>query len=88
MTIKVEVIGPNPPCKRCKKAEENAHKAAEKLNLEGIDVIVTKVDVMSHEIMDRYGIMLTPGIAVNGILKLQGKLPDKGVIERLIRKSI
>ena len=88
MTIYVEVIGPNPPCKRCKKAEENAHKAADILRSEGFDITVTKRDVMSPEIMDKYGIMMTPGITVNGVLKLQGKLPDKGVIERLIRKTI
>jgi hypothetical protein len=88
MTIKVEVIGPNPPCARCKKTEENTRKAAAKLNTEGLDVKVTKVDVMSPEIMSKYGIMLTPGIAVNGILKLQGKLPDPGVVERLIRDAI
>jgi len=88
MTINVEVIGPNPPCIRCKKAEENAHKAADILRSEGFDITVTKRDVMSPEIMDKYGIMMTPGIAVNGVLKLQGKLPDKGVIERLIRETI
>ena len=88
MTIKVEVIGPNPPCKRCKQAEENACKAAEKLRSEGFDVSVSKVDVMSPEVMDKYGIMLTPGLAVNGVLKLQGKLPDKGVIERLVKETL
>ncbi len=88
MKINVEVIGPNPPCKRCKKAEENTHKAADILRSEGFDITVTKRDVMSPEIMDKYGIMMTPGIAVNGVLKLQGKLPDKGVIERLIRETI
>ena len=88
MTIKVEVIGPNPSCARCKKTEENTRKAAAKLNAEGLDVKVSKVDVMSPEIMSKYGIMLTPGIAVNGILKLQGKLPDPGVVERLIRDAI
>jgi len=76
MTINVEVI------------EENAHKAADILRSEGFDITVTKRDVMSPEIMDKYGIMMTPGIAVNGVLKLQGKLPDKGVIERLIRETI
>ena len=70
MIIKVEVIGPNPACARCKKTEENARKAAEKLKAEGHDIEVTKVDVMS------------------GVLKLQGKLPDPGVVERLIRDAI
>jgi small redox-active disulfide protein 2 len=88
MIIKVEVIGPDPACARCKKTEENARKAAEKLKAEGHDIEVTKVDVMSPETMAKYGIMLTPGVAVNGVLKLQGKLPDPGVVERLIRDAI
>ena len=70
------------------KTEENAKKAAEKLKAEGYEIEVTKVNVMSPETMSKYGIMMTPGVAVNGVLKLQGKLPDPGVIERLIRDAI
>ena len=76
MTVKVE------------KAKENANKVAEKLRSEGIEIQVTKLDVMAKETMDRFGIVRTPGLAINGILKIMGKLPDPGVIERLVRKEL
>ena len=86
--IQVDVIGPNPPCPRCKKTEENAKKAADKLREEGFRVEVSKLDVMAQETVSRYGVVRTPAVAVNGVIKIMGKLPDPGVIERLIRKEL
>jgi len=88
MTVKVEIIGVEPACTRCKKTKENADKVAEKLKTEGIEVQVTKLDVMAKETMDRFGIVRTPGLAINGTMKIMGKLPDPGVIERLVRKEL
>lgn len=88
MEIKVEVIGVSPPCPRCKKTEENAKKAAEKLATEGIKVEIAKLNVAAKETISKYGVIASPAIAVNGVVKIMGKVPDAGVIERLIRKSI
>lgn len=88
MAIKVEVIGVSPPCPRCKKTEENAKKAAEKLATEGITVEITKLNVAAQETISKYGLIASPAIAVNGVVKIMGKVPDVGVIERLMRKSI
>ena len=88
MSIRVEVIGIEPPCKRCKEAYENVLKAAESLRAEGVVVEVTKLDAMADETAERYGLVLTPTIVVNGVVKILGKVPDPGVIVRLIRKEI
>ena len=88
MIVKVEIIGVKPACPRCKKTEENADKAAEKLRSEGIEIQVTKLDVMAKETMERFGIVRTPGLAINGTMKIMGKVPDPGVIERLVRKEL
>lgn len=88
MTTKVEIIGVEPACYRCKQTKENVEKAAKTLADEGIQVEVTKLNVMSKETLDRFGIVRTPGLAVNGIIKIMGKVPDPGVIERLIRKEL
>lgn len=88
MDLKVEVIGVSPPCPRCKKTEENARKAAEKLSAEGIKVEIAKLNVAAKETISKYGVITPPAIAVNGVVKIMGKVPDPGVIERLIRKSI
>lgn len=86
--MRVEVIGVSPPCPRCKKTEENSRKAASKLTEEGTDVLVTKLDVSSKETVVKYGILRSPAIAINDIVKIMGKVPDVGVIERLLRAAL
>ena len=88
MIVKVEIIGVEPTCPRCKQTKENTEKVAARLKAEGIEIQVTKLDVMAKETMERFGIVRTPGLAINGIMKIMGKLPDTGVIERLIRKEL
>jgi hypothetical protein len=77
-----------PPCKRCKKLEENALRAAEKLKVEGIMVEIIKRDVMADEITEKYGILMSPALVVNGVVKYNVKLPDHRVIERIIREAL
>lgn len=85
--IKVEVIGVDPPCARCKKTEENAKKAASKIQSENVKVEVAKITAAAKETIAKYGIVVPPAIAINGVLKLMGKELDAGVIERLLRKE-
>ncbi|MBS7619171.1 thioredoxin family protein [Candidatus Bathyarchaeota archaeon] len=86
--LKVEVIGVNPPCIRCRQTEENAKKAAKKLEAEGIKVDVVKLDISSEETISKYGVLMSPAIAVNGVVKMMGKVLDPGVIERILRKEL
>jgi len=85
--LKVEVIGVSPPCHRCKKTEENAKKAVKKLNEEGFKVEINKLDITAKETISKYGLVMSPAIAVNGVVKIMGKVPDVGVIERLLRRE-
>jgi len=86
--VKVDVIGVNPPCPRCKKTEDNARKAAAKLSEEGIKVDVAKLDITAKETIAKYGVLMSPAIAINGVVKVMGKVPDVGVIEKLLRKEL
>ena len=88
MVIKVECIGVNPSCLNCKRAEINALKAAEKLKIEGVDVVVEKLDIMSPELINKYGLLMSPAIAVNGVLKSNGKVPEVRVIEEFIEGAL
>jgi small redox-active disulfide protein 2 len=88
MNLKVEVIGVSPPCPRCKKTEENARKAVAKLDAEGVKVEIFKLDVTAKETISKYGVLASPAIAINGVVKIMGKVPDIGVIERLLRASV
>jgi len=88
MAIQVEIIGVEPPCFRCKETKENADKAAAALRKDGYEVIVTKLNVMDKSTMNKYGVVRTPALAINGVIKIMGKVPDPGVIERIIRKEL
>jgi len=64
---RVEVLGPG--CVKCQKVAENAKLAATEA---GVEIDLSKVEDM-FEIMAR-GCNRTPGIIVDGQLKLQGRV--------------
>jgi len=86
--IKIEVIGVSPPCSGCKKTEENAKEASSKLIKEGVKVEVVKLNITAKETISKYGVLMSPAIAINGVVKIMGKIPDTHVIERLLREAL
>ena len=85
--VKVEVIGPEPPCVRCQAAKKAVEKVAEKLKQSGIKVEIQKANVMSKEIVGKYGVLVSPAIAINNTVKIMGRVPSEGEIEKLIRET-
>ena len=83
----VEVMGPNPPCHRCTAVKENVEAAARKLSAEGIEVDIKKVNIISREVIGKYGLLLSPALAVNGVVKTIGRIPDKEDIEAMLREA-
>ncbi len=49
---------------------------------------VEKLDIMSPDLIDKYGLLMSPSMAVNGVLRVNGKVPYKGVVERFVREAI
>jgi len=88
LSVRIEVIGVSPPCSRCKQTEENAKKAVSKLSSEGINVEITKLDIATKETISKYGVLMSPALAINGVVKIMGKVPDTGLIERLLREAL
>ena len=64
---KIQILGTG--CPKCKKLAENAEGAAKEL---GIDYEIEKVSDIT-EIM-KFGVMMTPGLAVDGDVKVVGKV--------------
>ena len=75
--MKIQILGPG--CPKCKKLAENVEVAVKDL---GIEAEVTKVTALK-EIMDR-GVMLTPGLAVDGEVKSAGKLLTVDEVKRML----
>lgn len=85
--IYVEVIGVNPPCKKCDATWKNVEKAASTLKSEGVKVTMKKLDIMSEDVISRYGVIMSPALALNGAVKLMGRVPEVKEVETLLRET-
>ena len=74
---KIEILGTG--CPKCNKLEELSKQAADEM---GITYEISKVKEI-NKIME-YGVMITPALAVNGVVKSSGKLPSIDEIKKLI----
>ena len=67
----IEVIGLEPPCEKCNQLLENAKKAAKEA---GVEAEIVKLWVLSEEVRQKYGLPLSPALAIDGVLVVQGKV--------------
>jgi small redox-active disulfide protein 2 len=74
---KIQILGTG--CPKCKKLAENAEAAATAL---GLQCDIEKVTDL-NEIM-KFGVMLTPALAIDGQVKSVGKVPSPQEIEKLL----
>ena len=74
---KLQILGTG--CPKCKKLAENAETAAKAL---GIEYTLEKVTDI-NEIM-KFGVMMTPALAVDGQVKAVGKVPDVDAIRKML----
>jgi len=66
-------------CPKCKKLAENAEAAAREL---GIEYELSKITEIG-EIM-KFGVMITPALAIDGTVKVVGKVADVGQIKAML----
>jgi small redox-active disulfide protein 2 len=75
--MKVQILGTG--CAKCRKLEENTKAAVQELGLEAAVEKVTDID----QIMNM-GVMFTPALALDGVVKSSGKvLSTEQVVELL-----
>ena len=74
---KLQILGTG--CPKCKKLAENTEAAAKAL---GIAYAMEKVTDI-NEIM-KFGVMMTPALAVDGVVKVVGKVPDAEAIKAML----
>ena len=75
---KLQILGTG--CPKCRKLAENTEAAAKGL---GIDCELVKVTDI-NEIM-KFGVMVTPALAVDGTVKVSGKVPDAEAIQAMLK---
>ncbi len=68
--IKIQVMGPG--CPKCVKAEKVVREAVAE---SGIDATVEKIT--DFQDIASFGVMSTPAVAVDGVVKISGRCPSK-----------
>ena len=76
--MKIQVLGTG--CPKCKQLAENAEAAAKELALNYELEKVTDI----NKIMG-FGVMMTPALAVDGVVKVVGKVPSVEEIKGLLK---
>ncbi len=77
--MNIKILGSG--CKNCTKLHENAEAAVKEL---GLSVEFEKVtdfkDILS------FGVMKTPGLVIDGDVKVSGRVPSKDEIKEILSK--
>ena len=74
---KIAVFGPG--CMKCKKAEENVRQVLAETGVEATVEHVTEMEAIVAA-----GVMSTPAVAIDGVVKLSGRVPTTAALREWI----
>ncbi|MHC4983324.1 MAG: thioredoxin family protein [Planctomycetota bacterium] len=77
---KIQILGTG--CPKCRKLAENAEAAAKDLGLEYTIEKITDIDQITS-----FGVMMTPALAVDGKVKVVGKVPSAEELKKPISEE-
>jgi small redox-active disulfide protein 2 len=77
--MKIEILGSG--CSKCKATEEIVKKIVKKLGIKAEVGHVYDIDKITE-----YGAMLTPAVAIDGKIKVEGKIPTENEVEKIIKE--
>lgn len=78
--MKIEVLGTG--CAKCKSLYQHAQEAVRR---SGRDAEVVKVEDIPS--IMKYGVMSTPALVIDGVVKFSGKLASAEEIEKLLQEA-
>lgn len=76
----IEVLGPG--CANCQKLEKNAREA---VTLAGVEAEIVKVT--DYREIAAHGILSTPGLIIDGVVRSAGRIPNPGDIAAWLTES-
>ena len=76
--MKIEIYGSG--CAKCKKTEEIVRQAVNELNIEAE---ISKIEDL-QKIIDK-GIMMTPAVAIDGDIKILGRVPSAQDVKKILQ---
>jgi small redox-active disulfide protein 2 len=77
--MEIKVLGPG--CPKCQTLEKNVKAAVAELGLNVEVGHVTDINKIAE-----YGVFMTPGLVIDGVVKVVGKVATKDEIKRLLRR--
>lgn len=78
--MKIEVLGTG--CAKCNLLESTTKKVADRL---GLDYTLDHVKDIGK--ITEYGVMMTPALAIDGQVKVTGKVPSEAELEKLLQSA-
>ncbi|CCO08168.1 thioredoxin family protein [Desulforamulus hydrothermalis] len=78
--MEIKVLGTG--CQKCKELDKMVREALAEMN---VAANVEKVEDIGQIV--QYGVMLTPGLVINGKVKISGRLPNKADIKKMIEEE-
>ncbi|NLF01158.1 MAG: thioredoxin family protein [Anaerolineales bacterium] len=82
--VQIKVFGTTPPCANCKRAEEQARRAAERFPGH---VEVLKLDALGPE-AEAYGLMTTPLVVVGDEVVGMGRVVSADRLAAIIQRKL
>ncbi|HON39423.1 MAG: thioredoxin family protein [Pseudomonadota bacterium] len=76
--MKIQILGTG--CAKCRKMADHAEAAAREM---GVPFEVEKVSDINEIV--KFGVMITPALAVDGVVKAVGKVPSIDDIKAMLR---
>jgi small redox-active disulfide protein 2 len=76
--MKIEVLGTG--CAKCNQLENATKAVADRL---GLDYTLDHVKDIGK--ITEYGVMMTPALAIDGQVKVAGKIPSEAELEKLLQ---
>jgi small redox-active disulfide protein 2 len=73
----IQVLGPG--CAKCAKLQQNVEAAVKELGTEAMVEKVTDINVIIG-----FGVMMTPALAIDGEVKLVGKVPSVEELKKVL----
>jgi small redox-active disulfide protein 2 len=77
--MEIKVLGPG--CPKCQTLEKNTKDAVAELSIDAQIGKVTDINEIAS-----YGVFMTPGLVVDGEVKLVGKVASKDEIKKILSK--
>lgn len=78
--MEIKVLGTG--CQKCKEVDKLVSEVLAEIN---VTANVEKVEDIAQIV--QYGVMLTPGLVINGKVKVSGRVPSKADIKKLIEEE-